>query len=72
MKNTRTITLLTGVGLVMGSTLASAAAPKNKPNVIFFLMDDMGYGDVGFQGQQKIETPNIDALAATGKILTSH
>ncbi|MEG2099276.1 MAG: arylsulfatase [Mucinivorans sp.] len=72
MKNTRTITLLTGVGLVMGSTLASTAAPKNKPNVIFFLMDDMGYGDVGFQGQQKIETPNIDALAATGKILTSH
>lgn len=35
-------------------------------------MDDLGYADIGCMGQTKIETPNIDALASTGKILTQH
>ena len=38
----------------------------NRPNVIFILLDDAGYGDFGCYGQTKIETPNIDALAARG------
>lgn len=37
-----------------------------KPNVVFILVDDMGYGDLGCYGQQRIETPNIDKLAANG------
>ncbi len=37
-----------------------------RPNVIFILLDDAGYGDFGCYGQTKIETPNIDALAANG------
>ena len=43
-------------------------APKQgeKPNVIFILMDDAGYGDFGCYGQTKTETPNIDALANNG------
>ncbi|HMT72746.1 MAG TPA: sulfatase-like hydrolase/transferase, partial [Chitinophagaceae bacterium] len=37
-----------------------------KPNIIFIFADDLGYGEVGCYGQQKIETPNIDKLAAGG------
>ena len=37
-----------------------------KPNIIFILADDLGYGDIGCYGQQKIETPNIDRLAKMG------
>jgi arylsulfatase A len=37
-----------------------------RPNIIFILADDLGYGDVGYQGQQKIHTPNIDRMAGEG------
>ncbi len=47
--------------------------PANvKPNIIYILADDLGYGDVGAYGQQKIETPNIDALAENGMRFTQH
>lgn len=39
---------------------------KEKPNVVFLLFDDLGYGDLGCYGQTVIETPNIDALAEHG------
>ena len=57
--------------------LASAAAPAllsaqggRKPNIIFILADDLGYGDLGCYGQQRIQTPNIDRLAAEGMRFT--
>ena len=37
-----------------------------KPNIIFILADDLGYGDIGCYGQKKIKTPNIDRLAKMG------
>ena len=40
------------------------------PNIIFILADDMGYGDLGCYGQEKILTPNIDALARQGMRFT--
>jgi arylsulfatase A-like enzyme len=43
-----------------------------KPNIIYILADDLGYGDLGCYGQQKIKTPNIDALAADGMRFTQH
>ncbi|MDA7881961.1 arylsulfatase [Akkermansiaceae bacterium] len=43
-----------------------------KPNILFLLIDDQGYADVGFTGSKDIKTPNIDALAKSGTILTSH
>ncbi|HBE70157.1 MAG TPA: arylsulfatase [Planctomycetaceae bacterium] len=52
-----------------GPTLAVSAAEK--PNIIFILVDDMGYGDPGcFNPNSKIRTPNIDALAENGLRLT--
>ena len=43
----------------------SCSSLKNdSPNVIYILADDLGYGDVGFNGQKLIETPNIDYLAS--------
>nr|WP_299383249.1 arylsulfatase [Allomuricauda sp.] len=45
--------------------------PK-KPNIIYFLADDLGYGEVGAYGQKIIKTPNIDALAKEGMLFTQH
>src|SRR5205823_5565188 len=47
-------------------TLAGAARPADKPNIVFVVADDLGYGDLGCYGQTKIKTPNIDRLAAEG------
>lgn len=48
-------------------TLSAVTAQTKKPNIIFIFADDLGYGELGCYGQQKIETPNLDALAAKGK-----
>lgn len=42
------------------------------PNIIYILADDLGYGDLGSYGQQLIQTPNLDALAAGGLRFTDH
>lgn len=44
----------------------AAQTRSKKPNIIFILADDLGYGDLGCYGQQKIATPNIDKLAKMG------
>ena len=47
-------------------TLLAQNTKAKRPNIIFILADDLGYGDVGFNGQKLISTPNIDRLAAEG------
>jgi arylsulfatase len=42
------------------------------PNIIYILADDLGYGEIGVYGQEKIETPNIDALAREGMLFRQH
>ncbi|HMK17805.1 MAG TPA: arylsulfatase [Chitinophagaceae bacterium] len=52
-------------------SIISVNAQKTfKPNIIFIFADDLGYGDIGCYGQQKIETPNIDKLAQKGMKFT--
>ena len=45
---------------------------NNKPNIIYILADDLGYGELGVYGQEIIETPHIDALANDGMLFTDH
>ncbi|MBW7890213.1 MAG: arylsulfatase [Chitinophagaceae bacterium] len=52
--------------LFLGFALPLSLSAQNKPNIIFILADDMGYGDLGCYGQKLIETPHIDQLAARG------
>src|SRR4051812_30854105 len=49
---------------------AAAFAQPAKPNIIFILADDLGYGEVGCYGQTMIQTPHIDRLAAEGMRFT--
>jgi len=44
----------------------------NKPNIIYILADDLGYGDLSCYGQKKFKTPNIDRLASRGMLFTQH
>lgn len=53
-------------GLNSCSEAGGAANQESRPNVVFILLDDCGYGDFGCYGQKLIETPNIDSLAARG------
>ncbi|MFV2066235.1 MAG: arylsulfatase [Pirellulales bacterium] len=46
--------------------------PPDRPNIVFILADDLGYGDLGCYGQPRIETPHIDRLAAEGIRFTQH
>jgi arylsulfatase A-like enzyme len=43
---------------------------QGKPNIVFILADDLGYGDLGCYGQKQIKTPNLDRLAAEGMRFT--
>lgn len=49
---------------------ASSKKSETKPNIVFILIDDMGWTDVGFMGTKYYETPNIDRLAKNGMIFT--
>ena len=51
--------------------LASSFAAEKQPNIVFLLIDDLGYADCGFNGGKDILTPSIDKLAAAGTVLES-
>ena len=58
--------------LVISVLGCKAQEKEQKPNIIYILADDLGYGDLACYGQEVIKTPNIDKLAADGMRFTNH
>ena len=59
--------------LAFGATaLGEPARKRVKPNIIYIMADDLGYGHLGCFGQKEIKTPNIDRMAAEGMKFTDH
>ncbi len=60
------------ISSLLWSALLPAAlfSAETKPNIIFILADDLGYGDVGAYGQKMIQTPNLDKMAQEGMRFT--
>lgn len=54
----------------VGALSALAAGAQSKPNIIYIMCDDMGWGDLGCYGQQLIATPNLDRMASEGMRFT--
>ena len=65
MKLSTYILLLVLTGILAAQFSAEAKAVE-KPNVILIMCDDLGWGDVGFNGGKKIRTPHLDEMAANG------
>jgi arylsulfatase A-like enzyme len=79
MKSKSTIALVIAAAMlliewapVFAQAKKTVKTAAQKPNIIYILADDMGYGDAGVYGQKKIETPNIDAIAKNGMRFTQH
>ncbi len=64
--------LLLALSACSSSTSNAPASPPTKPNIIYILADDLGYGELGVLGQQIIETPHLDELARGGMLFTQH
>jgi arylsulfatase A len=64
--------VLAAIGLCFMLLFSCQPERTRKPNIIFIMADDLGYGDLGCYGQQFVKTPHIDALAAQGMRFTRH
>ncbi len=51
--------------------LSQLPQKSGRPNIVFILFDDLGYGDLGFTGNTAIATPSLDELARNGLVLTN-
>ena len=61
----RNILFIACLAALFAITAHAEDAPR-KPNVIYILADDLGYGEVGYNGQEMIQTPELDSLAEGG------
>lgn len=71
MKNLLTIILLCSLSAVTLAQSKKEIKPVH-PNIVYIIADDLGYGELGCYGQEKIETPNLDALAKRGMRFKQH
>ncbi|GLR18946.1 arylsulfatase [Portibacter lacus] len=78
MLNLRSVSLFVIQLILLSSctNTSNSSSEKNitedRPNIIYILADDLGYGDLSFTGQQHFSTPNIDKLAKGGMFFTQH
>lgn len=56
-------------GLCLIASDVYSAVSNERPNIIVIMADDMGWGDVGFNGNAIIKTPHLDALASDGVVM---
>lgn len=54
------------IALIILIAISSCSAEKERPNVVFFFVDDLGYTDLGFTGSKYYETPNVDSFVGEG------
>lgn len=64
MKTIIKTTLIVAISLVL--------CQAKSPHILFVVVDDLGWSDVGFQNISPIKTPNIDALASQGVMLENY
>jgi arylsulfatase len=70
MKTALMLLVLLAVVLFAQPDSTNGQIRRAKPNIVFILADDLGYGDLGSYGQKKIRTPNLDRMAAEGMRFT--
>ncbi len=58
--------MITRRTFLQSAPMTAAAPARKKPNIVWIMADDLGWGDVGCYGQQQIRTPNIDRMAGEG------
>ena len=75
----KSVFILTAVFLLFFSCQNQSKKPVNlkgteglKPNIVYILADDLGYGDLGCYGQKNFATPNLDKMAEGGMLFTQH
>lgn len=72
MKLKLSLLVITTFILMSACNKSSKVQTPEKPNIIYILADDLGYGDLSCYGQTHFQTPNIDQLAAEGMRFTQH
>ena len=70
MRYTKFTGLFLSIVLIFVNSFSAHAKKLQKPNIIFIMADDLGYGDLGSYGQQIIQTPNLDKMASEGMRFT--
>lgn len=72
IRSSRLRSLLTlSLAVLAGTHIALAAEDGKRPNVLVIVADDLGYGDLGFQGGKDVPTPHLNELTRTGTRCTS-
>ncbi len=64
--------LIISVSVACKKQVSEKTDKQQKPNIVFILADDLGYGDLSCYGQQHFQTPNLDKMAAGGMRFTQH
>jgi len=70
MRSVELISAILALSVPLVTAVSEDRAPR--PNIVFILADDLGYGELGCYGQEKIKTPRIDRMAAEGMRFTDH